>query len=74
MPEKESVAVTVDGRRLAAEAGAAQPTYDLPATARHLTVEVEPAHHWWTRGQLGLLALVVFLAVPLGNRRSRRAS
>ena len=66
--------VTVDGRRLVAVAGAPQPTYDLPATARHLRVEVEPAHHWWTRGQLGLLALVVFLAVPLGNRRSRRAS
>src|SRR6476620_5281283 len=46
-------AVTVDGRRLTAVAGAPQPTYDLPATARHLSVEVEPAHHWWTRGQLG---------------------
>ena len=62
------------GQRLTALAGAAQPTYDLPMAAGRLTVVVEPAHHWWRRGQLGLLALVVFLAVPIGTRRSRRAS
>lgn len=48
------------------------PTYVLPARAGQLTVDVPPRHPRWLAAQLVLLAVVVFLAVPFGNRRSRR--
>ena len=62
--------------RGAADAAAqhAQPTYVVPATAGTLRVDVHPTRPWWRRGQGALLALVVFLALPFGRRRSRRAS
>ena len=64
--------VTFDGRRLAPVAGAAQPTYALPATPGALQVDLAAAQPWWRLGQAVLLAFVVFMAVPFGNRRSRR--
>ncbi len=48
------------------------PTYVLPDRAGLLTVDVPPREPGWFAGQLALLALTVFLAVPFGNRRSRR--
>jgi hypothetical protein len=46
----------------------------VPAGAGRLDLEVPPTTPWWRWGQGALLALVVFLALPLGRRRSRRAS
>lgn len=48
------------------------PTYALPATAGTLRVDLAAADPWWRLGQAVLLGLVVFLALPFGNRRSRR--
>lgn len=67
-----SAQVRYAGTALRAVPGAAQPTYLLPATPGRLSVRILPAHPSWTRWQLGLLALTVFLALPFGNRRSRR--
>ena len=64
--------VTFDGRRLEPVAGAAQPTYAVPPTAGVLRIDLAAAQPWWRLGQGVLLGLVVFLAVPFGNRRSRR--
>ena len=64
--------VTFDGRRLEPVAGAAQPTYAVPPTAGLLRIDLAAAQPWWRLGQAVLLGLVVFLAVPFGNRRSRR--
>lgn len=64
--------VSFDGAVLHAVPGRTPPTYALPATAGTLSVRVPPRHPSWDRVQLVLLALTVFLAVPLGNRRSRR--
>jgi hypothetical protein len=35
-------------------------------------VDLAAAQPWWRLGQAVLLAFVVFMAVPFGNRRSRR--
>jgi GT2 family glycosyltransferase len=64
--------VTFDGRRLEPVAGTAQPTYAVPPTAGVLRIDLAAAQPWWRLGQAVLLGLVVFLAVPFGNRRSRR--
>jgi hypothetical protein len=66
--------VTFDGRRLEPVAGAAQPTYAVPPTAGALKVDLAAAQPWWRLGQALLLGFVVFMAVPFGNRRSRRRS
>ncbi|XGX77875.1 hypothetical protein LQK93_00653 [Terrabacter sp. BE26] len=66
--------VTFDGRRLEPVAGSAQPTYALPPTAGALEVDLAAARPWWRLGQAVLLGFVVFMAVPFGNRRSRRRS
>ncbi len=63
--------VRFDGALVTATTGS-QPTYLLPERAGRLTVDIPPHHPRWFAGQLGLLALTVFLAVPFGNRRSRR--
>jgi hypothetical protein len=52
--------------------GAAQPTYAVPPTAGDLVVDLAAAQPWWRLGQALLVGLVVFLALPFGNRRSRR--
>jgi hypothetical protein len=64
--------VTYAGAELSPVAGAAQPTYDLPAQAGALRVDLAAAQPWWRIGQAALLAFVVFMALPFGNRRSRR--
>jgi hypothetical protein len=64
--------VTFDGRRLGPVPGAGQPTYAVPPTAGDLVVDLAAAQPWWRLGQALLVGLVVFLAVPFGNRRSRR--
>lgn len=63
--------VTLDGRVLRAAKGAAQPTYALPADGGRLVIEVAPTHQLWRWAQLGLLAAVAFLALPLGGRTRR---
>jgi hypothetical protein len=62
------------GRQLHALPGRSQPTYAVPAGAGRLDIEVLPTRPWWRWSQGALLALVVFLALPFGRRRSRRAS
>ena len=64
--------VSIDGRRLLPLDGAVQPTYAVPPSGGHLTIDLAAAEPWWRLAQTLLLAFVVFMAVPLGNRRSRR--
>lgn len=64
--------VSFEGRALTPLSTTGPPTYALPATTGRLVVDLPPQHPRWFAGQLALLALVVFLAVPFGNRRSRR--
>jgi hypothetical protein len=66
--------VRAAGRELQALPGRSQPTYAVPPGAGRLDIEVSPTAPWWRRGQGALLVLVVFLALPFGRRRSRRAS
>ncbi|MBE3075908.1 MAG: glycosyltransferase family 2 protein [Actinobacteria bacterium] len=70
----EHARVTFAGRELAAVAGGEQPTYLLPPKAGQLSITVAPTQQWWRWGQLGLLFIVLFLAVPFGSTRSRGAS
>jgi GT2 family glycosyltransferase len=62
--------VTVDGRVLAPSGDSA--AYALPAGPATISVEVLPTSATWRFAQGILLLLVVFLAVPFGNRSSRR--
>jgi GT2 family glycosyltransferase len=72
-PEWASYArVTFNGTRLRVDSPELTPTYPLPTAAGRLVVDLPPAQRTWFLTQLGLLALVIFLAVPLGNRRSKR--
>ena len=72
-PEWADVAqVTFDGTPLQRLSATGPPTYELPATAGRLGADLPPARQRWFLAQLALLALVVFLAVPFGSRRSRR--
>jgi GT2 family glycosyltransferase len=70
----EHARVRYAGRQLAAVPGRSQPTYALPGTAGRLDIDILPTWSWWRWGQAVLLGLVVFLALPFGHRRSRRAS
>ncbi len=70
----EQAVVTFDGRRLDPVPGAIQPTYAVPPTSGDLVVDLAAAQPWWRLGQALLVGLVVFLALPFGNRRSRRRS
>jgi len=64
--------VTLDGQQLEPVAGTDQPTYAVPAAGGALRVDLAAADPWWRVGQAALLAFVLFMAVPFGNRRSRR--
>jgi hypothetical protein len=64
--------VTFDGRTLSPVSATGTPTYELPATAGRLEADLPPSHQRWFLAQLALLAVVVFLAIPFGTRRSRR--
>ncbi len=66
--------VTFNGTRLSVAGPEGLPTYLLPATSGRLTVDLPPTQPQWFLAQMSLLALVVFLAIPFGNRRSRRLS
>ncbi len=74
-PEWARVAeVRVDGTLVPARTIGGLPAYALPAQAAQVSIEVPPTDRRWFLVQLGLVALAVFLAVPFGNRRSRRLS
>ena len=62
--------VTVDGRVLAPRGEGA--VYALPAGPATISVEVLPTNAAWRYAQGILLLVVAFLAIPFGNRSSRR--
>ena len=64
--------VTVDGRRVAADGDSA--AYPVPAGHHTLEVTVRPPHPAWLLGQGLALLLLLFLALPFGNRAWRRES
>ena len=66
--------VTYDDVPLAAVSMSGFPTYVLPGAAGHLVIDLPPAHTDWFLLQMALLAVVVFLAIPFGTKRSRRTS
>lgn len=64
--------VTLDDRVLEPVEGAAEPTYLVGAQGGSLRIDLAAAHPWWRLAQGVLLGAVVFLALPFGNRSSRR--
>ncbi|AKU16222.1 glycosyltransferase [Luteipulveratus mongoliensis] len=64
--------VSLNGHRLTPLAGQTFPTYAVPAGGGRLHVEPGLSYQRWRWVQGALLFLVVFLAVPFGNARSRR--
>lgn len=64
--------VTVGGRALTPLTGMTQPSYAVPASGGRVVIDLAAAQPWWRLGQAALLVFVVFMAVPFGNRRSRR--
>ncbi|NYG07674.1 GT2 family glycosyltransferase [Phycicoccus badiiscoriae] len=62
--------VTVDGTVVAPRGDTA--AYPLPAGTATISVDVLPTNASWRYAQGGLLLLVAFLALPFGNRSSRR--
>lgn len=74
-PEWIGVArVTYDDLTLTAVSPSGFPTYALPSTGGRLVIDLPPAHRDWFLLQMALLAVVIFLAIPFGTRRSRRTS
>ena len=66
--------VELDGRRLQPVAGQTQPSYDLPAAGGLLHIDLTAYQPWWRLAQGIVLVTVVFMALPFGNRRSRRST
>ncbi|MDQ2783286.1 MAG: glycosyltransferase family 2 protein, partial [Actinomycetota bacterium] len=64
--------VSYDGAPLTVVSSSGPPTYAVPATDGRLDIDLPPAHERWFLAQLALLAIVMFLAIPFGTRRSRR--
>jgi hypothetical protein len=64
--------VTADGHVLAPSGASA--AYPLPQGTRSISVQVLPTDTMWRYAQGLALLLVVFIALPLGNRASRRRS
>jgi hypothetical protein len=62
--------VTSDGTVLAPTGDRA--AYPLPAGAHTVTVDVLPGEQWWRWVQGITLLVLAFLAIPFGNRASRR--
>jgi hypothetical protein len=62
--------VTADGHVLAPSGASA--AYPLPQGTRSISVQVLPTDPMWRYAQGLALLLVVFIALPLGNRASRR--
>lgn len=66
--------VTYDDLSLSPVSSSGFPTYDLPTAAGRLVIDLPPTHRDWFLLQIALLAVVLFLAIPFGSRRSRRVS
>jgi hypothetical protein len=66
----EHATVTVDGRTVSADGDTA--AYPLPAGHHTLEVTVQPTHPTWLMAQGLALLVALFLALPFGNRASRR--
>ncbi|HOF62664.1 MAG TPA: glycosyltransferase [Dermatophilaceae bacterium] len=66
--------VTFNGQILTPIPGHVTPSYALPQEAGSVAIDIPPVRRGWSYAQLVIVALVVFLAVPFGNRRSRRVS
>ncbi|HRW19567.1 MAG TPA: glycosyltransferase family 2 protein [Dermatophilaceae bacterium] len=64
--------VRVDGVPLVQVAGAALPSYEVPAAGGRLVIDLPPTHPRWLMASIAAWIVMVFLAVPFGNRRSRR--
>ncbi len=64
----------LDGRELRATTVDGRPAYHLGAGGGHLVIDPGVAFRRLRLLQLGLLVVVIFLAIPLGNRRSRRTT
>jgi hypothetical protein len=64
--------VTIDGVPVSALAGAGPPAYPVPAAGGQLVITVPAERPRLLLAQAVLLLLTVFLAIPFGNRRSRR--
>lgn len=69
----ENAVVAVGTRVLTPVAGAATPTYEVPAGSGVLTVTVTDPVRWWHLGQVVAVLALAFLAVPFGRRDSRVA-
>ena len=50
-----------------------QPSYDLPPAGGLLHIDLTAYQPWWRLAQAGVLVFVAFMALPFGNRRSRRS-
>lgn len=68
----EHAVVSVDGRVLQPVAGQPLATFDLPSAGGALRVDLAASQPWLRVGQGAVLAFVIFMALPFGNRRSRR--
>jgi GT2 family glycosyltransferase len=68
------VIVTLDGRELRPVPDEALPTFAIPTSGGRLVVDLAAADPSWRAAQAVLVAFVSFMALPLGNRRSRRTA
>ncbi|WP_148043275.1 glycosyltransferase [Flexivirga caeni] len=66
--------VTIDGHPVPAVVRDGLLSYPMPASGGRLVIDPGVAHRRIALGQGALGALVLFLAIPFGNRRSRRMS
>ena len=64
--------VTVDGHRVRPVVADGRLSYPMPASGGRLVIDPGVQHPRLVLGQAALAALLLFLAVPFGNRRSRR--
>ncbi|HWC23312.1 MAG TPA: glycosyltransferase [Flexivirga sp.] len=64
--------VTVDGHRVQPVAADGRLAYPMPASGGRLSIDPGVQHPRVALGQGALAALLLFLAIPFGNRRSRR--
>ncbi|WP_265447716.1 glycosyltransferase [Flexivirga meconopsidis] len=64
--------VSLNGKQIQPEASDGQLRYPIPASGGRLVVDPGIAHDTVNLAQLSLAAVLVFLAVPFGNRRSRK--
>lgn len=65
--------VSVGGEVLQPVSGSALPSYALPPGGGLLRIDLAASQPWLRLGQGLALAFVIFMALPFGNRRSRRS-